>query len=100
MRMVLRRCRGGHACTAHRTYREVAHRGGLGQVITVSTEGEGLMTKMGEGLMTAVTGTIRDLGLVVDKAVVNPEDKNVLATFYVTDFDQKKVRVERRWFGC
>ena len=46
---------------------------------------------MGEGLLSLVTATIRDLGLVVDKAVVDPSDKNVLATFYVTDFDQKKV---------
>jgi UTP:GlnB (protein PII) uridylyltransferase len=59
-------------------------------VITVSTEG--VAVAKGEGLMTLVTATIRDLGLVVDKAVVDPSNQNVLATFYVTDFDQKKVR--------
>lgn len=57
----------------------------------MSTEGEAEVKTMGEGLLSLVTATIRDLGLVVDKAVVDPSDKNVLATFYVTDFDQKKV---------
>lgn len=61
-------------------------------MLTVSTEGAAEAKTMGEGLMTLVTATIRDLGLVVDKAVVDPSNKNVLATFYVTDFDQKKVR--------